>query len=153
MPTSSRLFAALGFAVMIFFASEIYKGYLPEGVQVAMLSVVNVVVAFICGWKFMGHRVGKGYWAAAGYGLSTMAISLLYILLIWSIYEMLRRSLRKLYDEPMEAIKAAAELMSDYALLMFTDPQVPIVIVVGGILAAMLAEWMYRHSTTHRAAV
>ena len=141
MPTAARLFAALGFAAMAVFASEVFKPLLPEGTQVGLLSLVNSAIGLLAGWLVMGRLAGRGYRAAMGSGVRTAAVALFYVLIVWSLYEMLRRSLRKLYDGPMEALKAMTELMSDYVMLMISDPQVPVILVAGGILAAFLSEW------------
>jgi hypothetical protein len=141
MPTAARLFAALGFAAMAFFASEVFKPLLPEGTQVGLLSIINTGIGLLAGWLVMGRLAGRGYRAAMGSGVRTAAVALFYVLIVWSLYEMLRRSLRKLYDGPVDALKAMAELMADYVQLMVSDPQVPIVLLGGGILAAFLSEW------------
>lgn len=141
MPTAARLFAALGFAAVAFFASEIYKSYMPDGLNVGMLTLVNSIVGFLSGWLVMGRLAGRGYFWATSNGLRTAFVVVFYVLIIWSLYEMLRRSLRKIYDGPMEALKAMTELMSEYVVLGLTDPQVAITLVVGGALAACFAEW------------
>lgn len=141
MPTAARLFAALGFALMAFFASEIVKPLLPEGTQVGRLTMVNTIIGMMCGWLVMGRLAGRGYVSAAGSGLRTAAVILFYVLILWSLLEMLKRSMRKLYDGPMEAIKAMAELMGEYASVLVADPQMPIVLIAGGILAAFFSEW------------
>ena len=141
MPTAARLFAAIGFAMMVFFASEVFKPLMPEGTQMGMLTLVNTVIGWLTGWLIMGRLAGRGYYSAAGYGLRTAAVALFYILLAWSLYEMVRRSMRKIYDGPMDALKAMTGLMAEYFQIMISDPQVPILLVVGGILAAFFAEW------------
>lgn len=144
MPTAARLFAAIGFGLMAFFASEIFKTLLPEGTQTGLLSPLNAFIGVTAGWLVMGRLAGQGYVRAVGSGLRTVAVTVFYILLMWSIWEMLKRSLRKLYDGPVEAIRAMMELIAEYAGMMVSDPQVPIVLVCGGILAGFFAEWAAR---------
>ena len=104
MPTAARLFAAVGFAIVAFFASEVYKPLLPEGTQVGMLSPLNSFVGFLSGWLVMGRLAGRGYYAAAGSGVRTIGVALFYVLLIGACYEMLIRSTRLYYDGPTEAL-------------------------------------------------
>lgn len=144
MPTAARLCAAIGFALMAFFASEIYKPLLPEGTQVGLLSLVNAGIGFLSGWLVMGRLAGKGYYTAAGSGLRTVFVILFYVLFTWSLVEMLIRSFRKIYKGPMDALKAMTELAFDYAALLGQDPQVAIVLIAGSVLAAFFSEWASR---------
>ena len=144
MPTAARLFAAMGFALMAFFASEIYKPLLPEGTQTGLLTPVNTVLGALCGWMVMGRLAGGGYFAAAGSGLRTAAVTLFHALVLWSIYEMILRSMDLYYDGPMEAIKATMALIAEYFMLLVSDPQLPVVLLVGGVLAALFSEWASR---------
>lgn len=141
MPTAAKLFAAVAFAVVAFFASEVYKPLLPEGTQFGLLTPVNALVGMFSGWLIMGRLAGRGYYSAAGSGVRTIGIMLFYVLLIWACYEMLKRSTRMYYDGPTEALTAVMDLIAKYFMLMVSDPQVPIVLICGGILAAFLSEW------------
>lgn len=141
MPTAARLFAALAFAGVAFFASEFFKFLLPEGSPVGMLTLVNTLIGALSGWMVMGRLAGNGYYAAAGYGLRTMFVTVFYVLLAWALYEMIKKSLRKAYDGPVEALEAMMSIISEYVVLGALDPQVSVTVVFGGILAALLSEW------------
>jgi hypothetical protein len=141
MPTAARLFAAFGFGLMAFFASEIFKPLMPEGAQLGLLTPVNSAIGALAGWMVMGRLAGRGYYSAAGAGVRTSAVALFYALAGWSIYEMIVRSTRLAYDGPMEALKEMTALGADYFMLMLSDPQMPIVLIGGGVLAAFLSEW------------
>ncbi|MEL6207135.1 MAG: TrgA family protein [Pseudomonadota bacterium] len=141
MPTAARLFAAAGFATMAFFATELYKPLLPEGTQMDMFTPVNVIVGALCGWLVMGRLAGTGYYAAAGSGVRTSAVMLFYVLFIWSFWEMFQRSIDLYYDGPVDALQQMMELGAEYFLLGLQDPQVPITVLIGGILAAFFSEW------------
>ncbi|MDV7144439.1 TrgA family protein [Tropicimonas sp. TH_r6] len=141
MPTAAKLFAAIGFALVAFFASEIYKPLLPEGTQTGMLSMVNTVIGALVGWSVMGRLAGKGRYAAIGTALRTIAVFLFYVLVLWAGVEMLERSTSLHYEGPTEALTAMMELIAEYFLLMISEPEVPIVLVGGGILAAFLSDW------------
>ncbi len=141
MPTAAKLFAAFGFALVAFFASEIYKPLLPEGTQTGMLSPVNTVIGALVGWSVMGRLAGQGRYVAIGSALRTVAVILFYVLLLWAGVEMLERSTSLHYEGPTEALTAMMDLIAEYFLLMLSGPEVPIVLVAGGILAAFMAEW------------
>jgi hypothetical protein len=144
MPTAARLFALLGFAGVAFFATEIYKPLLPEGTQMGKFTPMNMVIGAIAGWGVMGRLAGAGWVAAVGSGLRTSAVMLFYVLFLWSALEMLGRSIAKRYDGPVEALQAMLALGLEYVQLGLTDPQVPIALFVGGMLAGLLSEWAAR---------
>lgn len=141
MPTAAKLFAAMAFGVVAFFASEIFKPVLPEGTQYGLLSPINALVGLLAGWYVMGPLTGRGYAAASGAGVRTVGITLFYVLVIWAFEEMLTRSTRMYYDGPVDALAGMTDLIAEYFLLMISDPQVPLVLLVGGMLAAYLSEW------------
>ncbi|PRY24853.1 hypothetical protein CLV78_10224 [Aliiruegeria haliotis] len=141
MPTAAKLFASIAFALVAFFASEVFKPLLPEGTNAGMLTPVNTFVGLLCGWMVMGRLAGKGYYAAAGSGVRTVAVILFYVLVIWAGIEMVERSTQMHYEGPTAALVGMMDLVAEYFRLMISDPQVPIVLLAGGVLAAFLAEW------------
>ncbi|MBY6047628.1 TrgA family protein [Vannielia litorea] len=161
MPTATKLMSALVFALLAFFASEVFKPLLPEGTKMGLLSFVNAGIGLLCGWMIMGRLAGRGKFAAAGGGVRTSLALAFWCLLFWSIWEMLRQSTRPgTYEGVVEAINGAFALMFDYALLILTDarmaftlaegsyflPQVPVVLIVGGMLCGWFAEWTEERS-------
>lgn len=141
MPTAAKLFAAFGFALVAFFASEVYKPLLPEGTQMGLLSPINTAIGAFAGWTVMGRLAGKGRYAAVGSSIRTVAVILFYVLLLWAGVEMLDRSTTLYYEGPTEALAAMMELVADYFMLMLSGPEVPIVLFGGGVLAAFLSDW------------
>ena len=144
MPTAARLFAAFGFALMAFFATEIYKPLLPEGTRMGMFTPINVMIGALCGWLVMGRVVGRGYMPALSHGVRTAGTTLFFVLFVWSGLEMFERSTSLRYDGPFEALNGMIGLAIDYVKLGLTDPQVPIALILGGVLAACFAEWASR---------
>ncbi|MDT0683322.1 TrgA family protein [Roseicyclus sp. F158] len=145
MPTAAKLVAAIGFALMAYIASEAFKPLLPEGTRVHLLSPVNAGIGALSGWLVMGRLAGRGYREAVSSGLRTAAVAAFYILTGWAACEMIRKSMRLLYDGPMEALVAMMGMIGEYAIMAATDPWTALIIVGGGVVAACLSEWAARN--------
>jgi len=143
MPTASKLIAAVIFAALAWFTSELIKPLMPEGTPLAWFSQGNALIGAACGWIVMGPRAGEGLRASIGGGLTTAAAMVFWGLLIHSIVEMIKLSLRKHYDGPVEAVIGAFQLALDFGKTIAT-PDVIITLVVGGILGGWLTEWVAR---------
>ena len=143
MPTAAKLIGAIAFAVLAYFVSDLVKPLLPEGTQYGLLSPINAVFGFLMGWRIVGRAAGRGYVAAMGYALTTLAAIVFWCLLLWGSYEMLRRATRLRYDGPVEALQDMAFLMSEYAVLAATS-QIVITAIVGAMLCGWLTEFFSR---------
>lgn len=141
MPTASRLFAAIGYAIVAFFAAEAFKATMPEGADPGSFVLVSVVIGALTGWMVMGRLAGKGYRPAVAQGIRTTAVMLFYALLVFSVYEMLRQSTRMRYGSPTEAVTGIFDQASQYGSAILGAIDVMAILLVGGILAAWLSEW------------
>jgi hypothetical protein len=139
MPTAARLIAALVLAGTAWIASQIIKVYLPEGTNFGWFDYLNTGLGLLCGWIVIGGRQGRGISAAIGNGVTGAAALVFWALLLQSSYEMLRKSMRRHYDGPTEAILDVFELGFEYALHV-VNPTAIGPLVIGGILAGVLAE-------------
>lgn len=139
MPTAARLVAATMFALTGFFAALAYIPTLPEGTQVAWLEESAAIVGFLCGWLIMGRQAGYGVMSAFGNGISTAVGVVFWTALGWSLYEMIVRSTKMMYDGPMDAVLGVFDLMVDYGKLMLSAEFIGIV-VVGGLIGGALTE-------------
>jgi hypothetical protein len=127
-------------AAVAFFAAELYKPGLPPETIWGSFTTVCVVFGILVGWFDLGRIVGKGYNAAITYGVRASAVLVFWCLIIFSIYEMILRALKKRYKDVSEALEGVFVLMADFGAALFrVEPMV--VLVVGGILVAFLAEW------------
>lgn len=143
MPTAAKLFAALAFALLAFFAADIVKPHLPEGTQFGNFSFYCALVGLVAGWRVMGPAAGKGWWPSANAGVRTAAATVAIALLIFSIYQMLVLAFRRAYDGPMEAVVGIFSVGVDYFVhLLAWD--VLAVLIIGGALAGMMSEWAAR---------
>jgi len=144
MPTAARLFAALAYAVVAYVASEQFKPLLPDGLDTGWLSEVNAGVGLLCGWFVMGRLAGDGYGRAVTHGFRSTAVMAFYVLLLHSVLEMFRLSMRMRYDDPLEAVVGVFEEAMEYGRMIVGSPEVMTTLLLGGTLAAWLAEFAAR---------
>jgi hypothetical protein len=144
MPTAAKLIAALLWAVLAWYTSQLIKPLFPEGTDVGWFAEVNALIGIVIGWQVAGSRAG-GTWAAAiSYGVTATVALVLWCLFLHSFAEMIRLSLRKLYEGPVDALVGVFALMVDYGQ-MILDPQVIVTLLVGGIIAGILTEMAGRN--------
>lgn len=140
MPTAAKLVGAFAFALLAFFTAQIVVPHLPEGTKYEHMWQVAAVVGLACGWMIMGPMARRGYVRSVGSGMKTAVIATAWALLVYAIGEMLRQTLRNMYDGPMEAVVDIVRIFIKFgAYVLF--PDVLAVLLVGGGLAGMLTEW------------
>ena len=146
MPTAPKLAAALLFAALAYFVSDLIKPLLPEGTQAGLFSPLNAGVGAIMGWRILGSRAGLSMQASLGYGLTTGAIMVFWSLFIWSGYLMVSASTRLRYSGPMEALQDMGMMMIEFAQTMATGPVLGS-LVVGALVFGWLTEHVARRFT------
>ena len=72
--------------------------------------------------------------------MRTALTVVLWALLGFSIYLMVDRSMKMMYDGPMEAVLGTFQLMFEYGKKMLV-PEVIGAVLVGGVLGGWCAEW------------
>lgn len=144
MPTGGKLVAAITFAVLAYWISDLVKPLLPEGSRIGWLSPVNGLIGLVMGWTILGRGAGKTYRQAFGYGLTTLAATAFWALICWSGYEMIRRSLRLYYDGPVEALQEMAALFIEYGREYLLPNEVLVPAIVGAIFMSWLTEFFAR---------
>ena len=143
MPTAAKLIAAVVFAIVALIAAITFVPHMPEGSQIGLFRELTAVIGFLVGWFVMGDLVGKGYGEAAGSGLRTSVTVVFFTLLGFSIYLMVKRSYKMVYDGPMDAVLGGFQLMMEYGQMMLV-PDVLGVLAVGGALGGVVTEWAGR---------
>ncbi|QMU58976.1 MAG: TrgA family protein [Boseongicola sp.] len=143
MPTGGKLVAAIAFAALAYFITDLIKPLLPEGSRVGWFSQVNAGIGLVMGWTILGRGAGKTYRQAYGYGLTTLGATFFWSLVVWAGYEMLRRSMRLYYDGPIEALQEMAQLILDYGKLALVQ-DVILPAVVGALFVSWLTEFFAR---------
>jgi len=69
-----------------------------------------------------------------------------WVLLLYSFFEMIKKSMRNSYDGPMDAIMNVFELMYRNALQLF-NAEIGIAMVVGGVIAGLFSEYFGKKFT------
>jgi hypothetical protein len=143
MPTAAKLVAGILWALLAWFASNLIKPYFPEGMDLGLFAEVNAALGFLLGWAMAGPRAGMGYSAAISYGLTTTVFLVVSGVFLHSFVEMVRLSLRRLYEGPVEGLVAVFGLMIKYFGIM-AQTEVLVTLLVGGIVAGLVTEWSGR---------
>lgn len=141
MPTASKIVAAICFALFGAIAASVVKPALPEGTQFGYFLPISAIIGLLNGWWVMGRLTGNGYRNAMGSGVRTAITIVVWALLVFSIYEMVKRSMQvSRYDGPMEAVVAAFGLMLDYGRVLLTPPILG-TFLLGGLIGGAITEW------------
>jgi hypothetical protein len=146
MPTAPKLIAALLFAALAFFVSDLVKPQLPEGTQFGLFAPINAAVGALMGWRISGARAGHSIRASLGYGLTTTTITVFWCLFIWAGYLMVEASMRLRYDGPMDALQDMGVMMVEFAGAMAT-PSILGSLLVGSLFFGWLTEQVARRYT------
>ncbi len=139
MPTTARLFAALFFAALGWFTTDLIKPLLPPGTQVGLFAPTAAGFGILVGWFFTGKRLFAGEGGGLGIGLTSSALLVFWVLLTFSGREMLTLSMRKAYDGPVEALQDMFRIAVEY-LVLAGIPSVIGTLVVGGLLGGWITD-------------
>ena len=139
MPTATKMFSAMFFAALSGLAAHLFIAVLPEGTQTARFREVAGAIGFLCGWLILGPSTGRGMVESINRGILTSVAALFWSILVLSIYLMVRKSTRMMYDGPMDAVVGILEMMLDYGILL-KHPATPGVLLVGGVVGGWMAE-------------
>ena len=143
----SKLFAAVLLAVLGWIAADRVGGHLPPEVQQGLLRPISAFLGIFVGWKFLGNRVGGNISSAVGIGISSSVVLVLVCMLFFSGNEMIRKSMRKSYDGPFEALQGMVQLAMDYAVDYLAQLDVIGVLIAGGIIVGLVVEFVSRRWT------
>ncbi|MEP3845112.1 MAG: TrgA family protein [Paracoccaceae bacterium] len=138
-PSAGNLVAGMCLMVVAFVVSGMIPSLLPEGTDMGYFTVVNLVLAFIVGWRTIGSRVGRGTTSAITIGLTGSIVLVFWALFVQACNEMTRLAMRNRYGDAFEALIAIFELMTEWFLLMLTAPVLG-TLAVGGIISGLVAE-------------
>ena len=142
MPTGGKLVAAIIFGALAFFISDLVKPLLVEshGNDLGWFSRWNGLIGVLMGWQIIGKTAGRGYRTAFGMGLTTLAATVFWCLVLWSAWEMIQRSMRRAYNGAVEALQDMTQIFIEYAILG-AQQDILIAAVVGALFAAWVTEF------------
>jgi hypothetical protein len=110
-----------------------------EGKDYGYFTIVNIALGWICGWKVMGKRAGRGWTAGVNNGLTGVASLVFWALFVQGCYEMFRLAMRHRYDGPFEALLAIFKIGLDYGQLLLV-PEILVTLGVGAVVAGLATE-------------
>ena len=144
MPTAAKLAAAIAFAVLAWWVSQMVKPLFPEGTNLGRFSEYNALIGAVIGWRVAGERARTTWSNAVAYGLTASAGMVLMALFIYSLARMLSQTLRKVYEGPAEALVDIVRIMMENVHLL-AKPEILATLFVGGVLGGLVTEWVGRN--------
>ncbi|TKD22757.1 TrgA family protein [Rhodobacter capsulatus] len=143
LPTTAKLFGALGLAATGFITAELIPGNLPPGTAVHGLALMAASFGLLLGWRVIGRNPGRGRVKVVERGLHAAIYLLLWTLVFLGALQMMREMARGRYDSPSEALlDVLAQGMRLGAEALRLD--VLGTLFCGAVLSAMLAEWAWK---------
>ncbi|MEM1388199.1 MAG: TrgA family protein [Pseudomonadota bacterium] len=118
MPTAAKLIGGILTAVLGYFLADAIVAYLPPETRIGRFREITTVLGFFAGWRFLGNRVGEGYVASLGFGIGAGAFMVLWMLIVFSGYEMTIQSMRKAYGGPVEALQGMVDIAISYFIYL-----------------------------------
>lgn len=145
MPTAAKLIAALAFAALGYVLAELYKDLAPLGTRFGFFSEISALLGLAAGWLVMGKLAGRGYWRAWGAGVRTAAVMLVWGLIGFALFEMVRRGADGRYGASlMKTLTGGAALLVDYARAA-VELNFLATMAIGGAVAGIITEWAKRN--------
>lgn len=146
MPTSSRLVSALLYAALAWVVSGMVMEIVEAETQrtnFGNFQLVNAAIGILVGWIVVGKRLGSDYVTAMGIGFTGMMAVVFWCLFAHSFSEMLRLSLSRRFDGPVEALVSIFRLGIGYGAFL-VDRVVIATLVIGGMVIGVIAEYWKR---------
>jgi len=146
MPTSSRLVSALLYAALAWGVSAMVMEVMEAETQrqnFGYFQLANTAIGVLVGWIVVGKRLGSDYVTAMGIGFTGMLAMVFWCLFAHSFNEMLRLSLARRFDGPIEALVSVFKLGIDYGAFLAHGPII-VALIAGGMLAGVVAEFVNR---------
>lgn len=144
MPTTARLVAAVLMAILGWVAASMAVQYAPDGVPTGVVAPVSAAWGVLIGWVWTGGRLQAGQGKAVGYGFMGAVLMVFWVVLSFSLLQMLGRAVRVRYHgDPVAAVQDMMAISVDY-LRLLAHADVLGVLAVGGILIGAITGWAAR---------
>jgi hypothetical protein len=145
MPTAARLVGAVVFAIWGFYLARLATPFFLQGQPPAIFLPACVIIGVCLGWVYVGRRLGNGYGAALGIGLTAGFVFGFLALLVVAFALMIRHAMHNRYQALSDAVLGIFDLMIAEAS-RFTDPTLITSLFAGAVLCAWVAEWVAQRS-------
>ena len=139
MPTTGRLVGALCFAALGLYLGYLAQPYFEEGRIPSYWWPLCGLAGVWTGWVVVGKRVGLGFSSSIGNGLTGLAAMVFWILFIMSFTDMIKKSFRRSYDDPLEALVNVFQIGIEHAVRL-GQSDVIVAGLVGGVIAGIVTE-------------
>ncbi|MCR9126977.1 MAG: TrgA family protein [Rhodobacteraceae bacterium] len=144
MPDAARLFACLSLAVIAFVATGQVLPLLPDGLDPGWFVYINVGIGVAVGWLVMGRRGGLGVMQSVNNGLTGVALTVFWAIVVQASAEMFDRATDNRFDGPLEAIVAVFEIGLGYGQMILIWPIV-MTLLIGAVVSGLLTEFAWRN--------
>ncbi|WP_375172772.1 TrgA family protein [Pseudooceanicola sp.] len=141
MPTAARIVAAACIGFIAWVVSGLIKLQMPDQANFGYFVPICVVVGILCGWVILGRRADRGrlgYSSAIGVGLSAMAMTVFWVLLMVSAWESFDVAMSRRFHDPMKVIYNLYPIGSEHLMTM-KDTAIIVWLVAGGAITGILA--------------
>ena len=136
MPTAGKATGAVLFALLAIIVARLAGPAFPASIPPDPAQLVAAGFGALTGWRIVGRGARSANGAAAR-GLTTAVAAAFWTLLFGATWLMLRRSLRGIYEDPIEALGDVAQLMVELARSLL-DPVAAATLLVGGAVAGLV---------------
>lgn len=141
MPTAARIVAAVCIAFMAWVVSGLVKLRMPHEANFGYFVPLCVLIGIACGWTILGRRADRGrlgYANAVGVGLSAMAMTVFWVLLIVSGYQSFGVAVQRRFHDPMQVIYNMYPIGQEHLMTLY-DTDIIVWLVFGGVITGILA--------------
>lgn len=141
MPTAARIVAAVCIAFIAWVVSGLVKLQMPDRGSFGYFVPICVIVGATCGWTILGRRADRGklgYGGGMAVGLTALAMTIFWVLILISGYESFSIAMHRTYHDPMKVIYNMYPIARDYLLLM-NDTTILAWLGAGGAITGVLA--------------
>ena len=141
MPTAGRLAGAIIFMTFGWYLASLCVQFFPNERAPGYWYPLVAAVGCAIGWQFTGGRLGRGYVAAIGLGITSSLCIAFWVIFGVALERMIQNALDLEYGGVMVAITNVFVLMIEFAEELYNIPLI-ITLFVGGIICAWMAEFV-----------
>jgi len=143
LPTTAKLFGALGLGTTGYVVVAQVLTYLPPGTGTGGILGISIVLGMILGWRVIGLNPGRGYVAAGHKGFRAGFILILLDMAYLGGVQMMRDALRGHYNGAMDAL---TDVIAKGLGLAAAVAQLDVIVVLflGAYLSSIVGEWAWK---------